>query len=466
MIAEIQPSFSSHLSMSRKIEYQLFKVKEGNGKVLCTSTGDELAAMPAYMKLISQLNDRVKLPYTEFILSLYPGESLSDEQWLSLTGEYIEGMGYGKSCYAVVLNTDKAHSHVHVLLTTIDEEGKSIPSGNNYSRSEKISRALEQKYGLLPLVKENSRKTTLGESQYRNYYFYAALKKAMRSYSYKDKVSAVLKQSDTYQSLDKPLQEIKLANEEWRVLLGDENYDDLFVLLEKGGFFKPLFKDELLQQLDRIYSFSESTSDFRRNLEQEGLYMRLVTKKDKSYYVYGIKDSGFYLKDASLPQKYRFGNIRFDGRGMSADEQMHYLYDHVFRALNASSGYEVFKKNLADESIRVTEHVNGKGAYGISFYMENVEDPHIFKGVDLSRQLTYQNIQRHFDGAAVGLSPHIDRVGEFRERVDREAFYMQGGGVTSIPEFDITGSGKKSQEDDFMPSKKKRKRKSGPDFSL
>ena len=55
MIAEIQPSFSSHLSMSRKIEYQLSKVKEGNGKVLYTSTGDELAAMPAYMKLISQL---------------------------------------------------------------------------------------------------------------------------------------------------------------------------------------------------------------------------------------------------------------------------------------------------------------------------------------------------------------------------------------------------------------------------
>lgn len=178
MIAEIQPSFSSHLSMSRKIEYQLSKVKEGNGKVLCTSTGDELAAMPAYMELISQLNDRVKLPYAEFILSLYPGESLSDEQWLSLAGEYIERMGYGKSCYAVVLNTDKAHSHVHVLLTTIDEEGKSIPSGNNYSRSEKISRELEQKYGLLPLEREGGKRTTLGEAQYRNYYFDAALKKA------------------------------------------------------------------------------------------------------------------------------------------------------------------------------------------------------------------------------------------------------------------------------------------------
>ena len=194
--------------------------------------------------------------------------------------------------------------------------------------------------------------------------------------------------------------------------------------------------------------------------------MRLVTKKDKSNYVYGIKDSGFYLKDVSLPQKYRFGNIRFDGHGMSADEQKHYLYDHVFKALNASSGYEDFKKNLAEESIRVTEHVNGKGAYGISLYMENVENAHLFKGADLSRKLTYQNIQKLFDGVAVGLSSHINRVGEFRERVDREAFYMQGRGVTAIPDLDITGSGKKSQEDDLIPSKKKRKRKSGPDFSL
>ena len=466
MIAEIQPSFSSHLSMSRKIEYQLSKIKEGNGKVLCTSTGDELAAMPTYMKLISRLNDRVKLPYAEFILSLYPGESLSNEQWISLTGEYIERMGYGKSCYAVVLNTDKAHSHVHVLLTTIDEEGKSIPAGNNYSRSEKISRELELKYGLLPLERVGGKKIALGESQYRSYYFDVALKKAMRSYNYKDKVSTVLDRSDIYLSLDKPLQEIKLANEEWCILLGDESYDNLFALLEKGGFFKPLFKDELLQQLDRIYAFSGTTSDFRRNLEQEGLYMRLVTKKDKSYYVYGIRDSGFYLKETSFPQKYRFGYIRFDAHGMSADEQKHYLYDHVFKALNASSGYEDFKNRLAEESIRVTEHVNSKGGYGISFYMENVEDPHVFKGADLSRKLTYQNIQRYFDGVAVGLSPHIDRVGEFRERVEREAFYMQGGDITSILGLDITGSGKKSQEDDFIRSKKKRKRKSGPDFSL
>lgn len=127
---------------------------------------------------------------------------------------------------------------------------------------------------------------------------------------------------------------------------------------------------------------------------------------------------------------------------MSADEQKHYLYDHVFKALNASLGYEDFKKRLAEESIRVTEHVNSKGAYGISFYMENVENAHVFKGADLSRKLTYQNIQKHFDGVAVGLSPHIDRVGEFRERVDREAFYMQGGELWPFRNLTLPAAGR------------------------
>lgn len=93
MIAEIQPSFSSHLSMSRKIEYQLSKVKEGNGKVLYTSTGDELAAMPAYMKLISQLNDRVKLPYAEFILSLIREKAFPMNSGFLLPGNISRGWG-------------------------------------------------------------------------------------------------------------------------------------------------------------------------------------------------------------------------------------------------------------------------------------------------------------------------------------------------------------------------------------
>ena len=465
MIAEIQPPFSSLATMERKVTYQLTKIKHGDARVLFTSTGDELHTIPEYMRLIAKMNKRVKLPYTEFILSLYPGETLTDKKWLLLANEYIERMGYGQCCYAVVLNTDKVHQHVHILLTTVDEEGRNIPSSNNYRRSEMISRELEQKYGLMLVEKGYSTKATLGESQYRIYYFGAAIKKALRSYAYRDKILSLLRYADALQSLEDPVQDITLSNEEWRTFLGDELYDDLFNVLEKGGFFKPLFKDELLRQLDRVYAFSKNTAEFRKNLEREGLYMRLVTKKDKSYYVYGMKDMSFYTKDTSLPMKYRFGHLRFDGKGMSADEQKHYLYDHVFMVLNDSNSYRQFKEKLEQEGIQVQEHMNVSGIYGISFGMTNIDNPHMFKGSDISRKLTYQNIQMYFDGVAVGMSPHIDRVGEFRDRVKQEALYMEGTSPY-IPDIDVGGGSKKLKEDDFELPSKRKKRKNEKNVSL
>jgi hypothetical protein len=68
------------------------------------------SSFPGDMRLVSQLNDRVKLPYSEITLSLYPGENLTDEQWLALSQEYLREMGYEHACYAVILNSDKAHS--------------------------------------------------------------------------------------------------------------------------------------------------------------------------------------------------------------------------------------------------------------------------------------------------------------------------------------------------------------------
>ena len=68
MIAEIQPSFSSSAVMVRKVAYQLTKIEQGDARVLFTSTGDGLQTIPEYMQLIARMNERVKLPYAEFIL--------------------------------------------------------------------------------------------------------------------------------------------------------------------------------------------------------------------------------------------------------------------------------------------------------------------------------------------------------------------------------------------------------------
>lgn len=467
MIAEIQPSFASHTALSRKVEYHMGKIDEGNARVLYTSTGSDLASFPGDMRLVSQLNDRVKLPYSEITLSLYPGENLTDEQWLSLSHEYLREMGYEHACYAVILNSDKAHSHVHILTTTIDEDGKRISSSNNYARSEKISRALEESYGLRPLDPAYGRRTSLGENQYRQYYLNEALQKALRSYSHKDQLREWLQSSEAVAKLGKPWQSLRLTNAEWQQLLGEEAYRTLFDRLDKGGFFKTLYKDELLSKLDRLYDESDSTSMFRSKLEAEAIYMRLVTQKDKSYYVYGIKDAGFYLKDTSLPLRYRFGELSFDRNGMSFDEQKHYLYDHVFLSLNKAASYEEFKTALEADGIRLQEHRNAKGIYGLSYYIDGLEDPHIFKASDISRKLTYKAIHEHFQGQTKTDFEKFGRVGEFQERVEREEAYIEGRS-SYIPLPDLTGGGKRTKDEDELdiPRKRKKKPNKNIDFTI
>ncbi len=51
---------------------------------------------------------------------------------------------------------------------------------------------------------------------------------------------------------------------------------------KKEVFSTPCSRMNLLQQLDRIHSFPKVHPISEGTPEQEGLYMRLVTKKDKS----------------------------------------------------------------------------------------------------------------------------------------------------------------------------------------
>ena len=86
--------------------------------------------------------------------------------------------------------------------------------------------------------------------------------------------------------------------------------------------------------MDRLRQECGNMKEFRDRLEKEGYYMRLVSDKGKSHYVYGIPDRGFYLKDTALPESYRFGKLLFAGKQMTADEQKHYLYNHIFAVIN------------------------------------------------------------------------------------------------------------------------------------
>lgn len=471
MIAEILDPFIKG-TLSRKIDYQISKIESGVAKELYNSVSDTIYNMYRNMTLVSGLNDRVKLPFIEFVLSSPVGENLPNEQFMEVAKEYMERMGYGDTCYTVIKNDDKDHRHIHVLATTIDINGLWISDSYSKGRSGRIMRELELKHGLEVMEKgKSSCNKTLGESQYREYFFDTALHKALRSHNAQERINRLLEKSDTYVDLGLDMGKAAYTNTEWKVMLGAESYDEIFETLYKSKFFNPLFKDELLSVMDHLYKGCKDVKEFRDKLNEEGYYMRLVSDKGKSYYVYGVPDRSFYIKDTSLPERYRYGKIAFVGRKMTADEQKHYLYNQIFATLNASSDYKHFKNQLAERDIKFTEHMNMKGVYGISFEIVNVDSPIAFKGSDVSRRLTYQNIQDYFQKGKVQkqtqvkgqergmiIEPAVVCYANNKKEWERDTNYMYP--ITMLSNiFDGAPEKKRKSEDDLPDKKKKKKRK-------
>lgn len=470
MIAEILDPFIKE-ALSRKIDYQISKIENGVAKELYNSVGDTIYNMYRNMTLVSGLNDRVKLPFIEFVLSSPVGENLPNEQFMEVAKEYMERMGYGNSCYTVIKNDDKDHRHIHILATTIDINGLWISDSYSKGKSGRIMRELELKHGLEVMEKgKSSCNKTLGESQYRKYFFDTALHKALRSHNAQERISRLLEKSDTFINLGMDMGKT-YTNTEWKFMLGEDSYNEIFETLSKSKFFNPLYKDELLSIMDHLYKGCKNVKEFRDKLNEEGYYTRLVSNKGKSYYVYGVPDRSFYIKDTVLPERYRYGKIAFVGQKMTIDEQKHYLYNQIFATLNASSDYEYFKDQLAERDIKLTEHMNVKGVHGISFEIMNIDSPIAFKGSDVSRRLTYQNIQDYYQngkdqkqsqvkGQERGrmIEPVVVCYTNNKKEWERDTNYMYPAIMLSNM-FDGAPEKKRKSEDDLPNNKKKKKRK-------
>jgi hypothetical protein len=483
MIAEILLPFKND-TLTHKISYQLAKIEEGNAKELYNSSGDSLSNMYPNMLLVSALNDRIKSPFIEFVLSSPVGEDLSNDKFLEVAKEYLCAMGYADSCYTIIKHDDKENSHIHILATTLDVSGNRISDQYSKVRSGKIMRELEIKHGLERMEKgRSSYNKTLGESQYRQYFFDTALHKALRSYNMKERIKEMLDASENFKAVNPDMSK-SYTNDEWKIMLGEDSYTKILAVLSNARFFNPLYKDELLSAMDRLYQGCSTMKEFRDKLEKEGYYCRLVSDKGKSHYVYGIPERGFYLKDTGLPERYRFGKIAFVGNKMTPDEQKHYLYNKIFAILKESSGYEDFKEKLAENDIKLIEHINRKGVYGISFVMMNVDAPEIFKSSDISRRLTYRNIQNYFSKEQepevkqeqerkekcrrneLDINPVIVCYANNRQEWEKDMNYMYPAAM-AIGGIALESSGRqRKSDDDELPGKKKKKKRRNKGLSI
>jgi hypothetical protein len=96
-------------------------------------------------------SDRVVKPVWHAILSLPPGEELTDAQWQEAVEMYLHDLGFGDdNKWVAVLHGDTDHQHVHIVANRIrlDEEFSMIKDSNERSRSCDSTSRIEDHFNL------------------------------------------------------------------------------------------------------------------------------------------------------------------------------------------------------------------------------------------------------------------------------------------------------------------------------
>lgn len=474
------PSFASETSLSEKINYNIKKLEKGLANFLYDNSHvNDIYQLFSEMKNVGSLNDRVSKKYSEIIISFPPGEKIDNEKFKKIAKEYMLKMGYDESCYHIWRHLDKEHEHVHIYLTTVGYDGKWINDSNSRIRSQKLSRELEEKYDLKEVVYDKFSNEPLSQIKAREYYFNNALKKGLRAYNSKAQLEKILSGGGYIELLKRK----DFSNKELEKLLGADLYQEVGDILEKNKLFNKLYKDELLGMLDVIYDVATSKEDFFKRLEDVGLYIRMVSQKGEHAYVYGIKDVNVYFTDKQLPLTYRYENISAFGKRepkiLIESEQKNRIRNKVFIALEKASSFQEFTKESEKLNVTLIPHKNEKGIYGVSFQLNGISKPVMFKGSEISRRFSYRNLENYFEGKnkplevlvknSPGFIEELRRVENVYEGKNRPLEVLVKDSPVSIEELrrveDVYGEGiplmnqHNDQEEDFLMNKKKKKRK-------
>lgn len=113
----------------------------------------ELSAKEKLKRLTNQadLNERVEHKCVHISLNFEPTEHFTKERFNEIAEAYMEKMGFGDQPYLVYEHTDVAHSHLHIVTTSIRANGERIPLHNIGEKlSEPARKAIETAFNLIP----------------------------------------------------------------------------------------------------------------------------------------------------------------------------------------------------------------------------------------------------------------------------------------------------------------------------
>ena len=128
------------------------------GKAACIAANGYLLPpekMNFYQKLagfknLNKRNDRAVTKTLHVSLNFDPSEKLPDERLNAIAATYMQKIGFGEQPYLVYRHDDAGHPHVHIVSTTIREDGSRINTHNiGRNQSEKARKEIEREYNLI-----------------------------------------------------------------------------------------------------------------------------------------------------------------------------------------------------------------------------------------------------------------------------------------------------------------------------
>jgi hypothetical protein len=143
-------------SIEAALNYNEKKVQKGTAQ--CLYAGNYLKdadKMNFYQKLDGfETNNRLnKMATTKTLhvsLNFDPSEKLSENKLVEIASVYMEKIGFGEQPFLVYKHEDAGHPHIHIVSTTIKNDGSRINTHNiGRNQSEKARKEIEQAYGLV-----------------------------------------------------------------------------------------------------------------------------------------------------------------------------------------------------------------------------------------------------------------------------------------------------------------------------
>jgi len=143
-------------SIEAALNYNEKKVQKGTAQCLYAGNYlNEANKMNFYQKLDGfETNNRLnKMATTKTLhvsLNFDPSEKLSESKLVEIAGVYMEKIGFGEQPFLVYKHEDAGHPHIHIVSTTIQNDGSRINTHNiGRNQSEKARKEIEQAYGLV-----------------------------------------------------------------------------------------------------------------------------------------------------------------------------------------------------------------------------------------------------------------------------------------------------------------------------